>query len=112
MSGSDFKDGDVLIRIMRRKAEELNKTFSTCWDNGHASSIKYHGGQMNSILDKVEKWYRENAPQVSAEFESIKIHSNAPDSQTGSIGIALETKNTMATITFWVKGDVSAIGIQ
>lgn len=68
---------------------------------------------MDNIVQQVEKWFAENGPILSESFPKVNLHLMcARDSVHGQVAIQVDGPSAGATVSFWNKGDVMAIGID
>ena len=68
---------------------------------------------MHSIVQQVERWFGEACPKLSQTFTKVNfLLMHAQDGVRGKVTIQVDGASVGATITFWNKGDVEAIGLD
>ena len=66
-----------------------------------------------TAVQTVENWLAENSQRFSALGKAISARSMWPDDPVkGKVVIAIETSNHLGSVTYWNKGDVTAIVID
>ena len=67
----------------------------------------------DNIIQQVKQWYWENHQVLLGTYEYVKLNVHEPeDPVRGQIAIQLDGPLVGATLSFWNKGDVMAIGID
>lgn len=64
-------------------------------------------------VERVEKWYEAHERKLTLECSILRIRTLAPqDAVGGKVVIEVETESTIASVTFWNQGDVTALMIE
>jgi len=67
----------------------------------------------DSIVAQVREWYLENYQILLALYAKVNLKVHSPeDPIRGKVAIQLDSPLVGATLSFWNKGDVMAIGID
>ena len=68
---------------------------------------------MNTIVERVTKWYEDHVDQLSAHWSMARIKSlESAHPVRGKVVIEVESATTVAMITFWNKGDVTVLRLD
>ncbi len=66
-----------------------------------------------TIVEQVEEWYATHEPRFASQCSMLRIKTLTPNDQRKGKGvIRIETPATLATITFWNKGDVEVLTVD
>lgn len=64
-------------------------------------------------VEQVRDWYQARSPQLLQSGLQISLHSNDDaDVMKGKVEIRVETRSSLASITFWNHGSVMAFAIN
>ena len=67
----------------------------------------------DNIVEQVRQWYLENHQALLDSYAYVNLNVHEPeDPLRGQIAIQLDGPLVGATLSFWNKGDVMAIGIE
>jgi hypothetical protein len=68
---------------------------------------------MNTIVERVEKWYGEHVDRLKSEWPTIRIQSlESADPIHGKVTIEAESASVAAMVTFWNKGEVTVLRLD